>query len=77
MRLLTFLIVMPLLAKDSDSAQQIGLGVWPTELLVSFDLLASLSTATRSSAPQRQEFASDKVLLDSIETRNFVQATLF
>ena len=48
---------MPLLAKDSNSAQQIGLEVWPTELLVSFDLLASLSTATHSSAPQRQESA--------------------
>ncbi len=30
-----------------------------------------------SSAPQRQEFACAKVLLDSIETKNFVQATLF
>jgi hypothetical protein len=68
---------MPLLAKDSDSAQQIGLGVWPTELLVSFDLLASLSIAIHSYAPQRQEFACANVLLDSIETRNFVQATLF
>jgi hypothetical protein len=68
---------MPLLAKDSDSVQQIGLGMLPTELLVSFDLLASLSTATHSSAPQRQEFACANVLLDSIETRSFVQATLF
>ena len=30
-----------------------------------------------SCAPQRQEFACANVLLDSIETRNFVQATLF
>ncbi len=38
---------------------------------------ASLTNKCLSCAPQRQEFACAKVLLDSIETRNFVQATLF
>jgi hypothetical protein len=37
----------------------------------------SLANKFLSSEPQRQEFACANVLLDSMETRNFVQAMLF
>ena len=37
----------------------------------------SLANKGFSCAPQRQEFACAKILLDSMETRNSVQATLF
>ena len=67
---------MLLLDKDSNSAQQIGLECGRPNSSCRLIFLR-LYPRTHSSAPQRQEFARANVLLDSIETKNFVQATLF